>query len=415
MMTPPDDLDVEARLRASMRTEADSLPYAPDLTAGALGRARQIRRRRRAAAGLATLGVLAVGIPFGLQVGNGSAPSGPPVASDGREPTGPRRLTLDFDALALGATPTVPWSQQATLHLNGGRVDAFAPPLDLERSAAGAVVVSASGTEAGRFAAIVTPDQEMVSVQSDNSLLDDVASSTDGGFTGATSAQLSDVGESMPGTQRIFWLVNAETEVSQTVELPGPGVATDVVAVSRDGAAVLQPLEGENPGSAVLVREGEVETLDVSRVQAWSFEAEIFARVTEVTETGSCSAVRPTADPISDLWATCEWQVEGFSPDGRWAWGVPSGSDGYGPLSIAVFDATTGEVVREVELAPQRTEAAVLDVSWEEEDRLVLEVVSDGRFALVRADVLTGDAELATEAVDYAGSSASTPPPYQVS
>lgn len=415
MMTPSDDLDLEARLRASMRTEADSLPYAPDLTAGALGRARQIRRRRRAATGLVTLGVLAVGIPFGLQFGDLSALSGPPVASDSSEPSGPRQLTLDVDALPLGATPTVPWSQDATLHLTGGRVDAFAAPMDLERSAAGVVVVSKAGTAGGRFAAIVTRGQELVSVQSDNSLLDDVASSKDGGFTAATSAQLSDRGESIPGRQRTLWLVNAETEVSQIVELPAPGVATDVVAVSTDGAAVLQPLEGEDPGSAVLVRDGEVETLDVSRVQAWSFEAEVFARVTEATDAGSCSAVRPTAEPMSDLWSTCEWQVEGFSPDGRWAWGVPSDTDGYGPRSIAVFDAATGEVIREVELAPQRAEAAILDVSWEQEDRLVLEVAADGRYALVRADVLTGKAELATGAVAYAGSSATTPPPYQVS
>lgn len=414
-MTPREDLDVEAQCRACLRAEADALPYAPDLTAGALGRARQIRRRRRAVAGLATLGVLAVGVPVGLQVADMSAPQGPPVASESGQPTGPRQLTLDLDALTLGAAPTVPWSQNTTLHLNGNRVDAFAAPLDLERSAAGVVVVSEAGTGVGRFAAIVTADQEMVSVQSDNSLLDDVASSGDGGFTAATSAQLSDRGESIPRTQRTFVLVNPETDGNDSLELPGVRGATDVVAVGRDGSAVLQPLEGANPGPAVLVRDGEVETLDASRVQAWSFEADIFARVTEVTDAGSCSAVHPTADPTAELWSTCDWQVEGFSPDGRWAWGVPSDSDGYGPLSIAVLDATTGDVVREVEPAPQRTEAAIMDVSWEEDDRMVLEVVSDGRFALVRADVLTGEAELAAEAVDYGGSSATTPPPYQVS
>jgi hypothetical protein len=210
-------------------------------------------------------------------------------------------------------------------------------------------------------------------------------------------------------------LVNPETDRNDALDLPGVRGATDVVAVGRDGSAVLQPLEGANPGPAVLVRDGKVETLDVSRVQAWSFEADIFARVTEVTDAGSCSAVHPTADPTAELWSTCDWQVEGFSPDGRWAWGVPSYTDGYGPLSIAVLDAATGEVVREIELAPQRTEAAILDVSWEAEDRLVLEVVAGGRSALVRADVLTGHAELATEPLDYAGSSATDPPPYQVS
>jgi hypothetical protein len=414
-MTPQDDLDLEARLRASMRAEADSLPYAPDLTAGALGRARQIRRRRRAAAGLATLGVLAVGIPVGLQVTDLSTTPAPPVASGTGSPTGPRQLTVDLDALPLGDAPTVAWSQDTTLHLDSGPIEAPGKPEDLERSVAGVVVVTEARIAGMRFATIVTPDQEMVALQSDNSVLDDVASSTDGGFTAATSAQLSDQGEPLPRTRRTLWLANAETEENSTLTLPGPGVATDVVAVSADGAVVVQPLEGEDPGPAVLVSDGDVRALDVSRVKAWSFEADIFARVTEVTDAGSCSAVRPTDNPISDLWATCEWQVEGFSPDGRWAWGVPSYTDGYGPLSIAVLDAATGEVVREVELAPQRTEAAILDVSWEAEDRLVLEVVAGGRSALVRAEVLTGEAELATEPLDYAGSSATDPAPYHVS
>ncbi len=199
-------------------------------------------------------------------------------------------------------------------------------------------------------------------------------------------------------------------------ELPLDG-RTRVLAVGEDGSVVLQPEAGRRP--ALLVDDGDVTELGASELTAWSFTAGLLATVTEVSDFGSCSDVRSTDEPGGvgeTVWSTCDWQVSGFSPDGRWAYGTPAYADGYGPTTVAVLDAATGSVVRELRFGTgDRHGGTFMDAAWESEDTLLLRVESDdGRTALVRLEVLTGATELAAGQVPFDGFNQVGPSPLQI-
>ncbi len=406
---------VEDRLRSSLRREADALPYARDLTEPTLARARGIRRRRRVAGGVAAVAAVALTVPVGLRVGADVLGSDPaPVA---QQPTGDPQVSLDLSALPTGAAPSTPWSERRTAHLGGANVQLPESPDGLERSLTGAVPVFEDGRG---FTLIQPPDAEMLSLQSDNSALDSVASAPSGAYTAAVSSQLTDQGDVVPDAARVLWVHDASATAPDAdvgvFGLPLDG-RTRVVAVGEDGSVVLQPEAGRQP--ALLVDDGETTELEVSELTAWSFTADLLATITEVSDFGSCSDVRRTDETGQvgeTAWSTCDWQISGFSPDGRWAYGTPAYADGYGPTAVAVLDASSGEVVRTLRFGTgQRHPGTFMDAAWESEDTLLLRVESDdGRTALVRLDVLTGAAELAAGPVPFDGFNQFGPPPLQI-
>ena len=74
---------------------------------------------------------------------------------------------------------------------------------------------------------------------------------------------------------------------------------------------------------------------------------------------------------------------------------LPSVQSGYASTSAAVLDAGTGAVVRVIRSSDATTPAGVMDAAWESDDALLLQVEQGTQAALVRVDVLNGQADLA--------------------
>jgi hypothetical protein len=78
-------------LRRSLHDQADRIPRRPDFSAGAISRARGIRRRRQVAGVVAATALVAIAVPIGLRLGdmvsNGQDPITPPTTGPTSVPT----------------------------------------------------------------------------------------------------------------------------------------------------------------------------------------------------------------------------------------------------------------------------------------------------------------------------------------
>lgn len=104
-----------------------------------------------------------------------------------------------------------------------------------------------------------------------------------------------------------------------------------------------------------------------------------------------CSAVTDLSSG-SRRWRSCEYSVEGFTPDGRTALGAPDFRGGGSDPLLAALDASNGNVLREW------SGAQFLETVAEDDDHL-LAVTDTGEGtpgAIVRCTISTGSCELAT-------------------
>ncbi len=148
----------------------------------------------------------------------------------------------------------------------------------------------------------------------------------------------------------------------------------------------------------LLYHRGALRPAGLSGATAWSPDAGLYGVTTRLTEARHCSAVR--TETGRTLWSTCDWSLTGFSPDGRWVYGMPPIPAGYGQSQVAVLDARTGEVVRTIDVASATDDPGMVrDHTFESDDTLLLQVEAGDQAALVRLDILTGETELATEPV----------------
>ena len=107
-----------------------------------------------------------------------------------------------------------------------------------------------------------------------------------------------------------------------------------------------------------------------------------------------CSAIREL-DNGKQLWRTCEYSLNGFTPDGRTIFGTPDfKSGGSDPFTVAI-DSGTGAVKR------QWTGPQFLSAAAEDDDHLLM-VVDTGEqtpSAIIRCSIGTDACELATKLV----------------
>jgi hypothetical protein len=124
---------------------------------------------------------------------------------------------------------------------------------------------------------------------------------------------------------------------------------------------------------------------------ALSGNGEVAASITVLNDNGTCSAVTEVATG-KRFWKTCEYQVKGFTFDGRTAIAGPSISDGYADLMAGALDARTGVLLREWTGPSFRQTVA-------EDDQHFLLLADDGpdtKASIIRCTITTGDCELAT-------------------
>jgi len=421
------DEEFVRRLDSALSQEADSLPYARDLTNEAIARARSIRRRRTAA-GVAVLAALAVAVPFGLQATDWPRTAPAPAT----EPlSGSVQQTLsNLDALPEGERPVDQYAQNGVFFLPDGGTTDFEGLDWLAVVAWGdAAAVTESFPDSREYSEWGLGRRLYVydntSEQAPDVLVEQGAEST---VASADRRWLAYVDAGEPGAGATVTVADAQTGRSNSVALDGRSL--EVLAVI-DGTVYIQDdyvYEGTlrswsaDDGFRTLPYDASMVSDDGSLVGDWTGGS--------VARGGhECYRLVDLAEGDT-RWENCDWKPSAVSPDGRWVYapaiGVyPTGeaNSGYGPSQVAVLDAETGQPVRELRIddppghgfTPYGYGYRVRDARWESNNLLLLQVESAGETALVRLDILTGEVELATEPVPYtADDSRQLPPPYML-
>jgi hypothetical protein len=124
---------------------------------------------------------------------------------------------------------------------------------------------------------------------------------------------------------------------------------------------------------------------------AVSADGKLVTTLSAINDTGTCSAVHEL-DTGKRRWRTCEYQLDGFTPDGRTVIAAPAMRDGYADLLAAALDGATGTMLREWSGISFR------DTIAEDDDNLLM-VADDGpetKAAIIRCNIRSGQCELAT-------------------
>jgi hypothetical protein len=364
------------------------------------GRARGIRRRRWATSGLAAAAVLAVAVPAGIVVSDrtsGGTDSGPaaspsvdvtPLPSPSDDPT---KGVLTTDAPIAGDPAGISYLLDGRIHEPGGGTvdldeafDIFTPffggwvaagwadgklalldPEGVElhtRRTTGSMAVSPDGTIVG----YVTPDGRIMTIGDDGNEVE-MSRADDGGrvelvgFIGSSTCQ---EGDPEGGGCTVFYNVE-------------------------------DPETGEQRGHYVTSHGIGSPLADFLAITGVSVDGRV-AGVTSVADAGSCGALL-SRDWGKAEWDTCDYSLGRFSPDGKYLIGLPAYLDGIGSGSIAILDATTGDVVAEwkntgedfafINNAVWDTDGTLLATVWEKDSWSLMRMAPDGSLATVLADL----------------------------
>ncbi len=390
----------DEELERSLVVQASRVPSSHDLGRSAITRAHGIRRRRRVVAGALAAVVVAIAVPVGLQIGgaatrgSGEIPPATPGQTTPSDPpertiTGRERVDVDFGALSQGEAPLVPYVDGRTVVVGGssyevpaGGTVAAATAFDggahayLSRNGSGELIrVTAAGVEAlGTAAAgpIGSPDLRW------NAYATGRADKYGNVRTGITLA----VFDSADGS-------------TSTLPLAGANNVRFVALI--DGTVYFRPERpdgGPQPLSSWAAGQPGPSVVPGSYdATALSPDGQVVADLTKITDTGSCSRVVDTATDTS-LWQTCDYLIHGLTGQGEYSWAGPAYADGYSLGDLAILDGRTGEVIRRLPSFDSHVD--FLDAVFEGADHLLLRAEQDGRTALVRCQVSTGQCELAT-------------------
>ncbi|HEX4978069.1 MAG TPA: hypothetical protein VFV40_09415 [Nocardioides sp.] len=375
------------------------------------GRARGIKRRRTALRGAVAAMVATVAVPGGLAVNTAlqgpgddrpedviatEAPS--PTPGEDRELTGPTALTLA--GLPKGPAPAIPYltvdpadPERKLLVTPDGPVeldDELGPVQAAVRSGDGWTVLAYPGPRVHRLDAdgqVVGTEQyaagQQVAVAHDGShLLYVLIDPTD-------DAQLVTAAPTTGSTEPVNWRLPARPSVT-----PVGFVDDDTVVFTttddRGSSVVYTASPGEEP-----------QPLDSPLLGANAAGDGIvygYTRVGEIEPSVCSGAVDAVSGEL--LWENCDYSLPAgaLNPGGDLLLAHPGSTDGYGPLSVSVLDAASGEPLVDYEQVDRRGQVTALTSGWES-DRTFITSVADGEdFALVRYGA-GGGSELATDPI----------------
>jgi hypothetical protein len=341
------------------------------------GRARGLRRRRAALAGVATLAVVALAVPVGLSVGDGSV-TGPEIEPAApTETVAPPADTTDVlltTARPLGEVPPgIDYLHDDEIQVAG---------TDETSVVVGPWYYGTAPLGDGWVALRSSDDGEALDVL-------DAGGRVIGSHPAAGGLALSPDGTVLaygaPGG-RIMTLV-AGGEPTQIYD--GDGAALPVaVAGSKscdnesDGGGCAVWFNNEAGREAMTVTTKGI----VGGVEGVQVMADVSAdgRVTGIVSAddfGSCSALLGVDG--KPAWETCDHTLGEFSPDGRYVLGYPAYRDGGGDSSIAILDAQTGDVVAEASRG-ESGEAFLAGARWDVDGTVLMPVYEDDTWALMR-------------------------------
>ncbi|SDS29513.1 hypothetical protein [Actinopolymorpha singaporensis] len=212
-----------------------------------------------------------------------------------------------------------------------------------------------------------------------------------GAVVNASGSQVAYV-TAAESTNRTTQLVVAPTLGSEAGKLrvPVPADATPVGFLSD--SAVVYGTDGERPEVFVATVAGS-ERVPGLLGASDATEHGLIAGATDRSDNGSCSAV-VRADGFAQLWSTCDFSFEQFSPDGRYILATDAHRDGIGFGTLAILDAKTGAVVAHYQ-KQDRDMVHINAMTWEDDRHVLATVYDEGEWAVVRTDT-RGSIELAT-------------------
>lgn len=377
--------DLTTRLSRQLHEQVDAWQAAPLTLAGVRGRARTIRRRRVALTTGVAAAVLAVAVPLGVTIsGPDSTRISPaPAPTEAVEPTpnpdGMFPLTLDVPEGETPATGYIAFDDRQ-LVTPDGTYDLPGSFVQITRYRDGWV-----GIRGGDFP---PTDHQVVVLDAD---LQEVSAVTGGSSLATNSDGTRVAWVEARGNGDDWTVVNAPVDGGEQIRTPTSAQAQVEGFLTDDTVATSHLDEATGATSyGQAGPDGEYDALPLDGYQRVGGVSEVTGLVAGQTEfrgDSTCSEVRSTDTSRGRLvWRTCDHQLAGFSPDGRWLIGYASYFD-LGSPTLAILDAATGDPVVEFVSGRRQDEAATVQAAaWEDEDTVVAVVNQAGEQAVLRLE-----------------------------
>jgi hypothetical protein len=318
-------------------------------------------------------------------------PTTPPATTTPGKPSGPVKITLNLAKLPKGREPQLPYLVGRVVRGGAGGPATIPGTADIHGVArvggqVFAVVAKGQGTELLKLG---PGDGEVVRVPDVSALV----TSADGAVAAYSTTPIGDQGEELQGGT----LYSEDVMGLRKLNLP-KAWGVRVLAVvngkvyydANDTQGGPSEFYSWTPGAAKAVR------LKASSPTGVSPDGRVVASMGLISDGGSCSDVAEIATG-KRLWKTCESSIQGFTPDGRTAFGGDAYADGYCSGTASALDALTGVVLREwtscfFQTVPEDDQHLLIVVDAENgggED-------GNGQRGIIRCTITTGTCELAT-------------------
>jgi len=380
----PEDL-----LRATLRAKAEDAHEALTFDDVRRDAVRRLHTGRRATILAAAAVVVAVAAPTALLLrpaGDSPAPSPSPSTSTTLpEPTPtesaptttepPAPVGTGFEGITRGRDIAIPWLGSGAIHVRGG-ADVPAPAGSWEAFASyhGGWLLSGTGglvqlDGTGR-STLVAPTASRIAISADGT---QTAFLADGGVHVGITSGMGD-GETV-------------------IPVQGPDEAGPVGFLSS-GRVVYNGLKGEvlvlddRPGSAPPL-------VGLARATSSTESGDLVAGTT-VDDDGTAAVVSATTGRT--LWTKAHWMLGSFSPNGRFLSAYRSATGGEFE-TVAILDASTGEVVATAATSGIRALPAVPPTAWEDDADLLIPYRSGSSWAVLRL-TLAGHLTRASDVVE---------------
>jgi len=363
---------LEDQVHDSLHRTAAPLERAPFTVGDVRTRARQIQRRRTAAAGAAVAAVLAIAVPVGLStVGPAQRSEVPPAT----QPPTPQ-LATGTVLVDPRSADTVDRAPVPLMDVDGPSLITPDGTIDLPK-----VYDTLTPYRDGWLGVAVNdaPDLPFAVIEVLDADLEVVGG---GSATGGLAVR--------PDGQRVAWseydgerwqVVLADTsggaEPVRTAFPPAPEShrVEPVGFVSEDEVAVRQFDDTLRTATYVVGSGRPVEVPGLLQAESSSPASGVVAGLSRITRQESCSAVVGASAPAGGTaWETCDHRLGAFSPSGAYVVGLDPESDGNGSPTVTVLDAATGEevVTFEAVLPPRTVGGFWTQMAWEGDEALVV-------------------------------------------